>query len=89
VGPGRPVLIEGPNLGAYVTLLKAVGSWVMLAGHPSPSDVALSLEPRRGPGACLGTEVVARLTGPSGKTTVRVGTGASVAGRGPPPAPPL
>jgi hypothetical protein len=89
VAPGRPVLIEGPSLGAYVTLLKAIGSWVTLASRPSPADVALSLHPSRRSEACLGTVVEARQTGSDGKTTTRVGTGASVPGRGPPPPPPL
>ena len=89
VSPGRPVLIEGPDFGAYVVLLKAVGSWVTLAGHPSSSAVALSLDDRRGPGSCLGNVVVARRRGPGGRTEIRVGSGASVPGTGPPPAPPL
>ncbi len=89
VAPGRPVLIEGPDFGAYVTLLKAVGSWVTIAGHPSPSDVALSIDQRGGGGSCLGSVVVARQRGPDGRRTTLVGSGASVPGKGPPPPPPL
>jgi len=89
VSPGRPVLIEGPDFGAYVTLLKAVGSWVTFASHPSPSAVALSLNEATGRGTCHGSIVVAKETRPDGRTTTVVGSGASVAGTGPVPAPPL
>ena len=89
VSPGRPVLVEGPDLGSYVTLLKAVGSWVTFAERHSPAAVALSLRSRRGPGTCRGTVVVATQTTRRGRTTTRVGSGASLPGHGPPPAPPL
>ena len=89
VAPGRPVLIEGPDLGAYVTLLKAVGSWVTLAERHSPADVALSLRAQGGRGSCAGTVVVATQTSPRGRTTTRVGSGASLPGHRPPPPPPL
>ena len=89
VAPGRPVLIEGPDLGSYVTLLKAVGSWVTLAARPGRHDVALSLAAHGGPGSCRGTVVTARGRNGAGKVTVRRGTGASLPGNGPPPAPPL
>ena len=88
VSDRRPVLFEGPDFGAYITLLKAVGSWVTIAGHRAPSDVALSLAERRGRGTCLGQVVVARERGPDGRMTTLVGSGASVPGHGPPPAEP-
>jgi hypothetical protein len=88
VSDRRPVLFEGPDFGAYIALLKAVGSWVTIAGHRSPSDVALSLEDKRGRGTCLGQVVVARERGADGRMTTLVGSGASVPGKGPPPAEP-
>jgi hypothetical protein len=89
VSPGKPVLIGGPNLGAYITLLKAVGSWVTLAAHKSRSDVVLALENKKGPGTCLGNVVEASATGANGRTRTVTGSGDSVPGHGPPPAPPL
>jgi hypothetical protein len=89
LSPGRPVLIAVPSFGDYFTLLKAVGSWVTLAGHPSASAVDLYLDDKSGPGTSLGTIVVAKETQPDGRRTTLLGSGASVPGKGPPPAPPL
>ncbi len=90
VAPGRTVALGAGDLADVVTLLKAVGSWVTVADPPASADVTLTL--RSGPaapGTCLGTVVVGRVKEPSGRVTVRVGTGAAVPGQGPPPAPPV
>ncbi len=89
VSPGEPVELVD-DLADMITLLKGVGSWVTIADPASAAKAQLSLRDGvSGPGACLGTVVVAQYTGPEGRTHVRVGTGASVPGHGPPPAPPL
>jgi hypothetical protein len=89
VSPGEPVALEPANLSDLVTLLKGVGSWVTVADPPSSAVAVLSLRGSGGPGACLGTVVVATVHRADGAVTTRVGTGASVPGHGPPPAPPL
>jgi hypothetical protein len=89
VSPDQPVLLDPSNLSDYITLLKGVGSWVRIADPPSSAVARLSLrDDVHGSGACLGTQVVARYP-QHHHVTVRVGTGASVPGHGPPPAPPL
>jgi hypothetical protein len=89
VSPDEPVLLVA-NLGDLVTLLKGVGSWVTIADPDSTAAVRLSLRNNvAGPGACLGTVVVATYAEPHGGVSVRIGSGASVPGHGPPPAPPL
>ena len=90
VRPGQTVTLSSGNLADVITMIKGFGSWVTVADPASRADVVLSLH--NGPaavGTCLGTTVVATSRGPDGHTTVRVGTGAQVAGQGPPPAPPL
>lgn len=90
VRPGQTVAFRAGNLGDLVTLLKASGSWATVADPPSGADVSLAL--RNGTaaaGTCLGTVVVGTTRLPGGREIVRVGTGAEVAGHGPPPAPPL
>jgi hypothetical protein len=90
VSPGEPVVLAPGNLADFITLLKGVGSWVTIADPPSTAVARLSLRDHvGGPGACLGTQVTARYPRRQGGFTVRVGTGASVPGQGPPPAPPL
>ena len=90
VGPGQTVALGGDNLADVVTMLKGFGAWVTVADPASGADVVLTLHDGPGaPGTCLGTRVVATYRGPDGRTTVRLGTGAQVAGQGPPPAPPL
>jgi hypothetical protein len=89
IRPGEPVELRD-DLADLVTLIKAVGSWVTIADPASSAVAQLSLrDDVTGKGACLGTVVVARFPGPGHSFTERVGTGASVAGMGPPPAPPL
>lgn len=89
VSPGQPVELVN-DLADMVTLLKVVGSWVTVADPASSAVAQLSLRDNvKGKGACLGTVVVARFPGPGHSFTERVGTGASVPGNGPPPAPPL
>ena len=89
VSPGQSVTLGPTNLSDLVTLLKAVGSWVTVADPPSSASAVLSRRPVHGHGACLGTVVVATYPSSHGGTRTRVGTGASVPGTGPPPAPPL
>jgi hypothetical protein len=89
VRPGEPVELSN-DLADLVTLIKAVGSWVTVADPPSSAVAQLSLRNGlTGKGACLGTVVVARISGPGHSFIEHVGTGASVPGNGPPPAPPL
>jgi hypothetical protein len=90
VSPGEPVALAPSNLADFITLLKGVGSWVTIADPPSTAVARLSLRDHvDGSGACLGTQVTARYPRRQGGFAVRVGTGASVPGQGPPPAPPL
>lgn len=91
VGANQPVYLKFSvqNFGNYVTFVKAVGSWVHLVAHPGPGVVSLSLVNRPGPDACLGTQVVAQVPLRGGGSVERSGTGASLPGAGPPPAPPL
>jgi hypothetical protein len=90
VSPAQPVILDESNFGDFITLLKAVGSWIRVADPPSTSVARLSLRDNvDGPGACLGTVVVARYSKGSPGATVRIGSGDSVPGHGPPPAPPL
>ena len=90
VAPGRSVTLSTDNLADVVTMIKGFGSWVTVADPASRADIVLTLrDDVPGPGTCLGTQVVATQRGPAGRTEVRVGTGAQVAGHGPPPAPPL
>jgi hypothetical protein len=90
VASNEPVVINPGNISDFITMLKAFGSWVDIADPPSSSDVILSLRDNvQGGGACLGSEVVARYTSPGHGVIERTGSGASVPGNGPPPAPPL
>ncbi len=89
ITPTEPVAFVD-NLADLVTLIKGVGSWVTIANPISTASARLSL--RNGVttgGACLGTVVVATYPTAHHGTVVRVGTGASVPGNSPPPAPPL
>ncbi|MGH9080122.1 MAG: hypothetical protein ACRDYE_08645 [Acidimicrobiales bacterium] len=90
VSPGQPVLLAGASLGDDITLVKGVGSWVTIADPPSTAVARLTLRNHvGGTGTCLGTVVVARYAAPRQGVVVEVGTGASVAGQGPPPTTPL
>ena len=90
VGPGQSVTLGGDNLADVISMIKGFGAWVTVADPPSRADVVLTLHVgMAAPGTCLGTRVVGTYRGSDGRTTVRLGTGAQVAGQGPPPAPPL
>jgi hypothetical protein len=90
VRPGQTVALRTDNLADVVTMIKGFGSWVTVADPVSGAEVVLTLhDGTAAPGTCLGTRVVATYRGPGRRTTVRLGTGASVPGQGPPPAPPL
>jgi hypothetical protein len=90
VSQDEPVVISPINLSDFITMLKAFGSWVDIADPPSSSDVVLSMRDNvHGGGACLGSEVVAKYPMPRHGVRERTGSGASVPGNGPPPAPPL
>jgi hypothetical protein len=94
VSPGEPVSFTGmdtlSNLGSVVTLLKASGDWLTFADPPSAARVGLTLRNDvSGRGACLGTVVVATDARSHHPADLRTGSGSSVPGHGPPPAPPL
>jgi len=90
VRPGQTVALRTDNLADVVTMIKGFGSWVTVADPASRADVVLTLrDGPAAPGTCLGTRVVGTSTGPDGARVVHLGTGAEVAGQGPPPAPPL
>jgi hypothetical protein len=90
VRSGQTVALGGTNLADAVTMIKGFGSWVTVAEPASRADVVLTLHNGPGvPGTCLGTRVVGTYRSADGHTTQRLGTGAQVAGQGPPPAPPL
>ena len=90
VAPGRSVALSTDNLADVVTMIKGFGSWVRVADPAARAQVVLTLHNNvSGSGTCLGTQVVGTSVGPDGRTVVRIGTGAEVAGTGPPPAPPL
>ncbi|MHB1777224.1 MAG: hypothetical protein ACYCU7_14715 [Acidimicrobiales bacterium] len=85
VPPGRRVVISTANLANWGTLGKAVAGWAVVTRHRRRAVAVLSLAADHGPGACLGSVVVARYA----DGAVRRGHGASVPGPGPPPAEPL
>ena len=90
VGPGQTVALDGTNLADIVTMIKGFGAWVTVADPASRAAVVLSLhDGTAAPGTCLGTRVVGTYRASDGRITVHLGTGAQVAGQGPPPAPPL
>jgi hypothetical protein len=89
ISPGEPVVFDD-NLGDIVTMIKGVGSWVTIANPYSTAVARLSLRNNvSGSGACLGTVVIARYARPHHGVRIGIGSGASVPGTGPPPAPPL
>ena len=90
VRPGQTVALSTDNLADVITMIKGFGAWVTVADPAGRADVVLTLhDGPAAPGTCLGTRVVATSVGPGGVRVVRLGTGAEVAGQGPPPAPPL
>lgn len=90
VSPNQSVTINADNLADFIILLKTTGSWVTFADSPSSAAVQLSLRTVSGGGnACRSSVVVAHYATPQHGRSERVGSGASVAGQGPPPAPPL
>jgi hypothetical protein len=89
ISPNQSVAIYTPNLVDFISLLKAIGSWVTFSDASSSADVRLSLRTIPGSGGCRGSEVVANFAVPHQGVSQRVGTGASMPGHGPPPAPPL
>jgi len=89
ISPNQPVTIDAGNLGDFISLLKAIGSWATFSDSSSSAEARLSLHSTRGSGGCRGSVVVADFAVPHQGVTQRVGTGASMPGHGPPPAPPL
>ena len=89
VSPDQSVAISTPNLVDFISLLKAIGSWVTFADLATNADVRLSLRTIPGSGGCRGSVVVATYAVPHQGVNPRVGTGATMPGHGPPPAPPL
>ena len=89
ISPNQSVAIDTANLGDFISLLKSIGSWATFADASSTADVRLSLRTISGSGGCRGSVVVANFAVPVHGVTQQVGTGASMPGHGPPPAPPL
>lgn len=89
IASNQPVTIDAANLGDFISLLKAIGSWATFADSSSSAEVKLSLRNITGSGGCRGSVVVADFASPHPGAAQRVGTGASMPGHGPPPAPPL
>ncbi len=89
ISPNQPIAIDTGNLGDFISLLKAIGSWATFSDSSSSAPVKLSLRTIRGSGGCRGSVVVADFASPHQGVSPRVGTGASMPGHGPPPAPPL
>jgi hypothetical protein len=90
VSSNQGVILDANNLGDFVTLLQGVGSWATIAGPGSSLVARLSLRNNvSGPGTCLGTVVVAHYARPQDGVSVRIGSGASVPGHGPPPPTPF
>lgn len=75
------VWLDSTNVGTTVTLGKVLGAWAVLERTRRLAQVYVTLVPRSGPGACLGSVVEGRFPGPRGPgTVVRVGSGAAVPG---------
>jgi hypothetical protein len=90
VSPNETVTLYLPSLSDLVTLLMSVGSWVKVADPPMSADARISLRSNvSGNGACLGTVAVAHYAKPHHGVSVRVGSGAQIAGEGSPPPSPL
>ncbi|HEX3459393.1 MAG TPA: hypothetical protein VHT49_00700 [Acidimicrobiales bacterium] len=89
ISPNQSVAIDTGNLGDFITLLKSIGSWATFSDAASSAAVRLSLRTISGSGSCRGSVVVANFAVPVHGVTQRIGTGASMPGHGPPPAPPL
>jgi hypothetical protein len=85
VGPGLVVDVSTSDPGSWGTLVKVVAPRDVLTTDQGRSAAVLTLARRPGPGACLGSVVVARY--PDG--TVRQGTGGSLPGDESPPPPVL
>lgn len=90
VSPGQPALVSDADFGHVVILIMAVGAWLDVADPPSSAVALLSLHDGVKSGdTCLGTVVVATYPRHHGAPVVRIGSGARLAGSGPPPPPPL
>jgi hypothetical protein len=92
ISPHEPILFSDnvADLADLVSMIKAVGSWVTIADPDSSAVAHLGLRDNvTGHGACLGTVVVATYSTPHHGVRTRIGSGASVPGQGPPPAPPF
>jgi len=85
VGPGLLVDVSTADPGSWATLVKVVAPRDVLTTAQTGSVAVLTLTRRPGPGACLGSVVVARY--PNG--SVRDGTGGSLPGDESPPPPVL
>jgi hypothetical protein len=85
VGPGQVVVVSTANPGNWATLAKAVAPYATMTEDQRQAVAVLSMAPRHGAGACLGSVVVAHYA--DGR--VRVGTGGSLPGDEQPPMTPL
>jgi hypothetical protein len=87
VAPEQPVTFDQRD--NVADLLRASGSWLHAAPATDRSVPQLLLTTRAGPGSCHGFVVEARTRDASGRTELRIGSGASVPGHGPLPRPEL
>jgi len=85
VRPGQTVDVSMANVANWVTLSKAVVGWTPVTLYPNQAVAVLTMQPRHGPGSCLGSVVVAYYR--DGR--VRQGTGGSLPGDEQPPSTPL
>jgi hypothetical protein len=85
VRPGQVVDIDRDDLTSWATLGKVVAPWAVVTTDAHRAVAVLSLRTATGGASCLGVVVVARYA----DGQVRTGRGATLPGRGPPPATPL
>lgn len=86
---GAPVVIGG-DAPVYITLFKALGSWVHVAPSPALAAGTVSLlQVTPGTGTCRSYVVTWTVRGNEGHAVVHIGHGATAVGTGPPPPTPL
>jgi hypothetical protein len=90
ISPSTPVRYQpDATLLEVVLLNKSVASWITVAPEGTTPTALLGVVHTGGPSSCLGDVVIAKVRQADGHWVTRVGTGASLPGQGPPPAPPL
>jgi len=81
IGPGRVVDVSTSDAGNWATLSKVVAPRDTMTTDAARAAAVVSLSPLHGTGSCLGSRVQARY--PDGQ--VRLATGPTLEGAGPPP----